>query len=137
MTGTSFTPALEFIADYIMEGNILLMPIVGSGKANITLVGLTVEHKIIGERIIRNQEVYFNVVEYYVELAPRRVIYNFDNLFNGDVILGQAVNIVMNENWQSVFKATQEGCQAQLGNIFKRIADQIFIRVPMDKIFLP
>lgn len=52
MIGTSFTPALEFIADYIMEGNILLMPIVGSGKGNITLVGFTVEHKIIASKLL-------------------------------------------------------------------------------------
>jgi hypothetical protein len=33
----SLTPKMEFIADYVMKGRILVLPIQGKGVANITM----------------------------------------------------------------------------------------------------
>lgn len=37
MITDSFTPTLGFLADYVMSGRILLLPIQGKGKCNVTM----------------------------------------------------------------------------------------------------
>lgn len=129
------TPRVNLAGDYTMTGRILLLPIVGHGKANITMVNLKTVHELIGEPIKKNGQVYIRFKEYNIKLIPARVYLNFENLFNGDRLLGNQMNRFMNDNWELIFNELKGGYEETLSYVFKEVTNKLFTKVPMDTIF--
>ncbi|XP_035448948.1 protein takeout [Spodoptera frugiperda] len=132
----SITPKMEFIADYIMKGRILLLPIQGKGAANITMVNLVVKHDLIGEPVVKDGQTYMHIKEYRVKFIPQKVELYFSNLFNGDKALGDTMNQFLNSNSDLVFNELKESYEKSLSSVFQNVTNEIFDRVPMNKIFL-
>ncbi|KAH9640854.1 hypothetical protein HF086_014440 [Spodoptera exigua] len=114
----SITPKMEFIADYIMRGRILLLPIQGKGVANITMVNLVVKHDLIGEPVVRDGETYMHIKDYRVKFIPQKVV------------------LFLNSNSDLVFNELKESYEKSLSSVFQNVTNEIFDRVPMNKIFL-
>jgi len=131
----SKTDRIEMIGDYEMSGRILLLPITGSGKANITLLNTKIEHRLIGEPFERDGVKYMRLKEYRVELNPKRVYMHFENLFN-DPLLSQTMNRFLNDNWELVFNELKIGYAKSFGKIFRNISNKLFEKIPFDSIFL-
>nr|XP_026501367.1 protein takeout-like [Vanessa tameamea] len=131
----SITPKMEFIADYIMKGRILVLPIQGKGVANITMVNLIVKHDLIGEPIKKDGETYMHIKDYKVKFIPEKVSLQFSNLFNGDKRLGDQMNLFLNENSELVFNELKDSYEKSLSSVFQDITNKIFDKVPMNKIF--
>ncbi|XP_047522660.1 protein takeout [Pieris napi] len=131
----SLTPKMEFVADYVMKGRILVLPIQGKGMANVTMVNLVVKHDLIGEPIERDGETYMRIRDYRVKFIPKKVHFQFTNLFNGDKRLGDRMNLFLNENSDLVFNELKEAYEKSLSSVFQDVANKIFNAVPMNKIF--
>ncbi|XP_013168050.1 PREDICTED: protein takeout-like [Papilio xuthus] len=131
----SITPKMDFIADYVMKGRILVLPIQGKGVANITMVNLVVKHDLIGEPVIKDGETYMHIKDYKVKFIPERVILHFSNLFNGDKALGDNMNKFLNQNSDLVFNELKESYEKSLSSVFQDVTNKIFDKVPMNKIF--
>ncbi|XP_023941992.1 protein takeout [Bicyclus anynana] len=131
----SITPKMEFIADYVMKGRILVLPIQGKGVANITMVNLVVKHDLIGEPVVRDGQTYMHIKDYRVKFVPDKVHLHFSNLFNGDKRLGDQMNIFLNENSDLVFNELKESYEKSLSSVFQDVTNKIFDKVPMNKIF--
>lgn len=135
--GESFTPKMEFAGNYGMEGKILFLPITGKGKGNVTFVGLTARHDLQMEPIKKEDgKVYWSVKNYKIKFSPKRAIFDFQNLFNGDKLLGKAMNEVLNTNWQLILTEILPSYEKKFGLIFKDLANKIFLNVAMNEIFL-
>ncbi|XP_059054778.1 protein takeout [Achroia grisella] len=132
----SLTPKMEFIADYVMKGRILVLPIQGKGVANITMLNLVVKHDLVGEPVTRNGTTYMHMRDYRVKFIPQRVLLHFSNLFNGDKRLGDQMNSFLNENSELVFNELKESYEKSLSSVFQDVTNKIFDKVPMNKIFL-
>ncbi|KAM3957869.1 protein takeout [Aphomia sociella] len=132
----SHTPKMEFIADYVMKGRILVLPIQGKGIANITMLNLVVKHDLIGEPVTRDGQTYMHMRDYRVKFIPQRVLLHFTNLFNGDKRLGDQMNIFLNENSELVFNELKESYEKSLSSVFQDVTNKIFDKVPMNKIFI-
>ncbi|XP_063832850.1 protein takeout [Ostrinia nubilalis] len=132
----SITPKMEFIADYVMKGRILVLPIQGKGIANITMINLVVKHDLVGEPVVRDGQTYMHIRDYKVKFIPQRVLLNFSNLFNGDKRLGDQMNIFLNENSELVFNELKESYEKSLSSVFQDVTNKIFDKVPMNKIFI-
>ncbi|XP_060647528.1 protein takeout isoform X2 [Drosophila nasuta] len=131
----SKTDRIEMIGDYEMSGRILLLPITGHGKANITLVNTKIEHRLIGEPFEKDGVKYMRLKEYRVAMEPKRVYLQFENLFN-DKTLSEGMNRFLNENWETVFNELKVGYSKSFGLVFKELSNKIFEKVPFDNIFL-
>lgn len=131
----SKTDRMQILSDYTMSGRILLLPITGSGKSNITLTNTRIEHRLIGEPYEKDGVKYMKLKEYKIEFHPKRVYMNFENLFN-DKTLSETMNKFLNDNWETVFSELKLGYQKNMGKIFKDLSNKIFTKVPFDKIFL-
>ncbi|XP_037974549.2 protein takeout [Plutella xylostella] len=131
----SRTPKMEFIADYVMRGRILVLPIQGKGVANITMVNLLVKHDLIGEPVQRDGQTFMHIKDYKVKFIPEKVILSFTNLFNGDKRLGDQMNLFLNENSELVFNELKDSYQKSLSSVFQDVTNKIFDKVPMNKIF--
>uniref|UniRef100_A0A1A9ZY56 Protein takeout n=1 Tax=Glossina pallidipes TaxID=7398 RepID=A0A1A9ZY56_GLOPL len=131
----SLTKRIEMLGDYEMSGRILLLPITGSGKSNLTLVDAQIEHRLIGEPYEKDGRRYMRLKDYQITMNPKRVYMHFDNLFN-DALLSQTMNRFLNDNWETVFNELKGGYSKSFGSIFRDISNLIFEKVPMDEIFL-
>ncbi|XP_055908345.1 protein takeout [Eupeodes corollae] len=131
----SKTDRMQIFGDYTMTGRILLLPITGNGKANITLVNTKIEHRLIGEPYEKDGVKYMKLKDYKIEFHPKRVYMNFENLFN-DKTLSETMNRFLNDNWETVFSELKIGYQKNMGKIFRDLSNKIFTKVPFDRIFL-
>ncbi|XP_072934105.1 protein takeout [Epargyreus clarus] len=131
----SLTPKMEFVADYVMKGRILVLPIQGKGVANITMLNLVVKHDLIGEPVERDGQTYMHMKDYKVKFIPQRVLLHFSNLFNGDKRLGDQMNLFLNENSDLVFNELKESYEKSLSSVFQDVTNKIFDKVPMNRIF--
>lgn len=131
----SYSPQVEFVADYKIDGKILLLPIKGSGKSNITMFNLITHTVITCETFEKKGETYLKAKKYDVKFIPEKVSLRFDNLFNGDSILGEQMNKFLNENSNLLFKELQGPYEESFGLVFRKITNDIFTRVPMNKLF--
>lgn len=118
-----------------MSGRILLLPITGSGRANLTLVNTKIEHRLIGEPYEQDGVKYMKLKDYKVAFDPKKVHIHFENLFN-DKLLSETMNRFLNENWEIAFNELKSGYSKSFGKIFKEISNRIFTKVPFDQIFL-
>lgn len=126
------TPRVNLAGDYTMTGRILLLPIIGNGRANITMVNLKTVHELIGEPVKKNGETYIHFKEYNIKLIPGRVHLNFENL---DRFLGTQMNRFMNDNWELIFNELKGGYEETLSYVFKDVTNKLFSKVPMSTIF--
>lgn len=99
-------------------------------------VNTKINHTIYGEPVERKGKTYWNFKEYTVTLRPDKVLFNFENLFDGDVRLGTEINKVLNENWNEVFTDVRDGYEKSFGIIFHGLANRVFSRVSIKDIFL-
>ncbi|CAH1968647.1 unnamed protein product [Acanthoscelides obtectus] len=132
----SVTPYLRLQGHYTMKGRILLLPIVGDGQCNITLINTKINHTLTAEEKIKKGKVFWTFKEYTITLEPEMMSYNFDNLFDGEQALGDNINKVLNENWSEVFADVREGYEKGIGAIFHNLANRVFSIVPLDEIYL-
>jgi hypothetical protein len=127
--------SLQLIGDYMMKGQILVLPIDGEGKCNVTMVNPNVYTQMKGKYFEKDGEKYLNATTFEIDLKPRKAYFNFENLFKNDKKLSDTINHFMNENWQLVIDNLIPGYEKSLGLVFKDEANKIFNNVPFNKIF--
>jgi hypothetical protein len=132
----SFSDRLDFSGHYTMNGQILVLPIRGEGFANVSMKSLTTRHELHGEYFTgADGNKYINIISYKIKFMPKSVTFRFDNLFNGDELLGKTMNKFMNDNWEPVFAGIIPGYEDHFGKKFKDVANSLFHQVPYDLIF--
>lgn len=129
------TDNLEIYGDYTMFGQILVLPIRGEGKANITMYNVTGIIDIRGEYFDKDGETYINVTMFKITLKSKNASFLFENIFKGDPVLSATINNFMNENWELVINTLLPGYEQRLGERFRVISNNIFHRIPMKMIF--
>ncbi|XP_076231190.1 take-out-like carrier protein [Calliopsis andreniformis] len=137
LSSDSLNPQVDFVADYTIDGKVLLLPVRGSGKSNITMYDLKTHNDIYCEKYQKNGETYLRIKKYVVKFSPKRVTLQFDNLFDGDSLLGEQMNRFINENSDLLFKELQAPYEETFGLVFTKISNDIFSRVPLNKVFPP
>lgn len=137
LSSDSLNPQVDFVADYKVDGRILLLPVRGSGKSNITMYNLRTHNDIYCEKYQKNGETYLRVKKFDVKFSPARVTLQFDNLFDGDTVLGDQMNRFINQNSDLLFKELQAPYEETFGLVFAKISNEIYSRVPFNKIFPP
>ncbi|KAK0176778.1 hypothetical protein PV328_000883 [Microctonus aethiopoides] len=131
----SFNPEISFDADYTIDGRLLLLPIRGNGKANITMYNMKSTNTYYGEKFEKNGEIYMKIKKFLVKLSPEKIHLHFSNLFNGDKLLGNQMNKFLNANSDLLFNEMRAPYEETFGNVFTKIANDVFSKVPFNKIF--
>ncbi|KAF2900826.1 hypothetical protein ILUMI_05365 [Ignelater luminosus] len=78
---------------------------------------------------------YLKAKDVKVELKPERAEFNFENLFNGDAQLGDAMNKVLNDNWETVYQDVKEPIEDSTATIVRDYANKFLTKVPYDELF--
>lgn len=131
----SMTKSIEIIGDYTMNGQILVLPIKGVGKARNSMTDVKSLIDIRGEFFDRDNQTYINITSFKMKLTPQGASFNFENIFKGDPQLTETINLFMNDNWEVVEQTLLPGYETQLGDRYRDIANKIFNVVPLKMIF--
>lgn len=61
---------------------------------------------------------------------------HFENLFNGDKLLGDTTNTFLNENWADILKEMKRVFRDTIGGILKNIIGSVFAAYPYTYFFV-
>ncbi|CAH0553015.1 unnamed protein product [Brassicogethes aeneus] len=122
--------------NYEISGKILILPIEGQGKLNITVVNGLFTYEFTIAKEIKNGVEYAKVTNDILLMDIERVFFNFENLFNGDKILGDQINKFLNENWQDVLNEAGGAAIEVLKGACKNSLNGLFLKVPYNELFL-
>ncbi|XP_069683199.1 protein takeout-like [Periplaneta americana] len=125
-------PQLKVLGTYIISGQILLLPIRGTGNINITLVDTKcmVRNNATLKKINGTDHLVLNSA--MVHLDPKRMYIYLDNLFNGDKDLGDEMNKLLDENWKEVFDEITPHIAASFLEMFRELTNAISKQYPYD-----
>ncbi|XP_012534788.1 protein takeout [Monomorium pharaonis] len=131
----TFNSQVDFVADYKLSGRILILSLQGEGKCNISMHDLRTTHVAYFEKFERDGEIYMRTKKYIVKFFPKHVDLQFNNLFSGDQILGDQIQKFLRDNSEIIFKELQGPFEEAFGFVFAKITNDIFTRVPLNKLF--
>uniref|UniRef100_A0A0A9WER5 Protein takeout n=2 Tax=Lygus hesperus TaxID=30085 RepID=A0A0A9WER5_LYGHE len=132
---TSFTPHIQMEASYVMDGQVMVVPIKGSGHASYNFTDVTSEDSVTFKKVKRNGKTYLTVHSYKLRIEPKGAHSYFSNLFNGDKRLGDATNNFLNENWYEAFNSFRSLPEKAFGDFFRNQLEQVCKLYTFDEIF--
>ncbi|XP_015364140.1 PREDICTED: protein takeout-like [Diuraphis noxia] len=125
-----------FLGKYSVSGQVLILPIKGDGDANITVNGITFTYLYDYNLVKRaNERDYVDIVKSELKFDAKGMKLKLDNLFNGDKLLGDNMNLFLNENWQDLLKEFGPAIGDAFGTIMKNTLGSVSDLVPYDFIF--
>ncbi|XP_015520401.1 protein takeout [Neodiprion lecontei] len=135
LTSDSYNPQVDFVADYELDGQVLVLPIHGKGHSNITMIGLHAKNTIYCDTHVKDGETYLRIKKYDIKFHPERVLMHFGNLFDGDNALAEQMNTFIAQNSDLLFKELQASYEETFGLVFAKLGNEVFSRIPMNKLF--
>lgn len=125
-------PRLRIKAKYNLKGNILLLPLVGSGDVAMALKDV---HTAVFTKIsLRNEtttgDEIIHIDEMKVSFQVGAMRIHLKNLFNGNEILGGSINSFLNQNGNEVIAELRPDLELGLADIFHGLWNNVFSKMP-------
>ncbi|XP_025834597.1 protein takeout isoform X2 [Agrilus planipennis] len=130
-----YLPELQIEAYYTVDGKLLLMPVKGEGpmKANITHVVTKV--KLEGETFESNGERFLKYTSMVMKVTVGGGHVLFSNLFSGDKLLNDVINLTINNNFDAFLKELLPVIEKSLSAVFLDISNKIVNKFTFDQLF--
>lgn len=123
------------VGTYSLQGQFLFLPIVGTGRGNISLIEPVWSMKFKGNAFERNGEIYLKIQKTKIVFDALGLKLQFDNLFNGDKVLGDDMNRVLNENWKEIYSEVKDPVTRVFQDVYFETIQKVFDNVPYKKLF--
>ncbi|RZC42392.1 takeout, partial [Asbolus verrucosus] len=133
----TLTPKVVMEADYTMNGQLLLFPINGHGKCKNVLYDVQGEFKAKCEKYMKKNKRHVRVSDFDFKVKPKSVVFDFENIVDGNEQLSKQVVKTLNENALDVYADVGSAFDEVMGTIWKQTINQVFSRVPEEELFLP
>lgn len=128
-------PYLYTAADYTLNGRILVLPISGSGDSWNNYTDVTATGSLIGHKESRDGKEYMKLDQFKFSIEVAHADIRFNKLFNGNKELGDAMNKVLNTNWETVFKELKPVVDEAFTAILTDVARKVFDSFPFAELF--
>ncbi|CAK9807231.1 Protein takeout [Anthophora plagiata] len=134
-----YIPRLEMIANYNLNGRIMMLPIRGNGlgRGNFTDIDAIIMLQLQRYTNDRTGLVHQRVEDIYVDFNIGHATIQLNNLFDGDETLSAAMNLFLNDNWKIVVAEIRPKLEETIADIVKNFADAIFTVFPEDVLLPP
>ncbi|XP_063926422.1 protein takeout-like isoform X2 [Zophobas morio] len=132
----SYGNLVRMEADYKMSGQLLLFPINGHGKSNNTLYECEAVYNTRCEKYTKRNQKHIRMTDFVLKLKPKRIVFGFENLIDGNEQFSNEVLKTINENSEQVYADVAPAINEAIAKIEKEIVNQVFSRVPEDELFL-
>ncbi|XP_050456572.1 protein takeout [Cataglyphis hispanica] len=129
-------PNLSVQGKYDIDGKILLLPIRGSGPTNGNFSNCFGIAKIQSERFFDENGIEkIRVVDFKMKISVDKGTLKFDNLFNGEPILGDLINSSINKNFDLFMVEFLPLVEMALSDAFKKISNNIIQQFSFTQLF--
>ncbi|KAJ3651256.1 hypothetical protein Zmor_017306 [Zophobas morio] len=129
-------PNFRMDFNYEVHGQVMLASVYGNGTGWIIFrnddhLGLTFK---FGE--YKNKgKTYFNIVSQQLNMQPRDIDFDFQNLFDGDEELADRMKTLLRDNVLELYDDLRTGYEEAFGKVFAYIFEKILEKVPVFDIF--
>lgn len=128
-------PLLRLVGVYDINARVLVVPIKGEGKfyANATncIVNGVLRADITNEN--GQKRMHFTGLDLKLQIGDYNL--RLDNLFNGDAVLSQGVNNILNENKKEFIEAATPFIERKVSEIILDIANNVVKNFEYDQVF--
>uniref|UniRef100_A0A1A9WN59 Protein takeout n=1 Tax=Glossina brevipalpis TaxID=37001 RepID=A0A1A9WN59_9MUSC len=128
-------PRIDFIGSYLMKLNILLLNVHGQGKVRGFCENATALVKLRGIRYFEDNVELAKFTKMTMRININTFKMHLDNLFNGDPILSEVGNMIINDNQDLYLKEIIPGLQKALSQQFLETANMMLAYTTYDEMF--
>jgi len=128
-------PVLTLEGEYDVDARVLVVPIKGTGKFSANCTNPEGQAVLKGQLIDKDghREIRFTSFDFAIKIGDYNV--HLDNLFDGDEVLSQAANEVLNSNKQEFIEAALPFIQRKTAEILLEAANKITEDLDYDEVF--
>ncbi|RZF36621.1 hypothetical protein LSTR_LSTR007324 [Laodelphax striatellus] len=130
-----YLPWLYIEGGYSIKGQILVLPISGSGDSWSNYTTVTGKAVLTGHSESRNGEEYWGIDDLKFSINVKKATIHMNNLFNGNKQLGDAMNNFMSQNFDAVFQELKPVIDEAIAIILKDIIKKLFAKFPVKALF--
>ncbi|XP_034108395.1 uncharacterized protein LOC117570701 [Drosophila albomicans] len=130
-------PRIVFSGKYFMRLNLLLLDIQGKGTMRGYCESAKAAVKMRGTRYLRNGLEYVKFTKMTMRIQFKDFKLQLDNLFNGNGVLGEAGNALINDNQDLYLNEIVPGLERGLSKKFLDVANEILATATFDEMFPP
>lgn len=130
-----YMPLIHSVAHYKTTMKFFNVPLHGRGVNNSTIRGANAKMQIIANVVSRNGADYLDVQHVQTDIVLKKLSFDIHDKLNDNVVI-QAVNQVLNENWQDIFHEMKPDFERSIADTFKEIVKPMFDGIPYKSIFL-
>lgn len=132
-------PRFTLAGLYKSKGRVLLLPVSGNGKSNVTVTNLKVHYKYeFPSRKGADGKEYFDIVNTDIAITGAdHMVVDFENIFNGDPVIGRQINVFLNENWRELIREMGPGMAEATGQVVLLVVKGLANHVPVNEMFAP
>lgn len=121
--------------DYDIKGQILVLPISGSGPSWSNYTNVRGQATITGHELIKKNKTHFGMDDMRFDLDVGHATIHMDNLFNGNKALGDTMNNFMSENWKAVYSELKPVIDEAVSSLLRDVARRVFDKFPLEELF--
>ncbi|EFA05352.1 uncharacterized protein LOC663271 [Tribolium castaneum] len=133
----SLTPVVRMEADYKINGKLLIFTLNGEGKCNNTFWDVEGANHFKCERYTKKGKTHLRMTEHVFKFNPKKVIFSYDNIINGNEQLSQQIMKTINENSLTVYADFGAAIEQVMATVWSQNINEVFARVPEEELFLP
>ncbi|XP_026319154.1 protein takeout-like [Hyposmocoma kahamanoa] len=129
--------SVVLVGDYTIGGRLLILPVEGEGKYRIKIRDLIVTVKYdVGEKIM-DGDVYWTLPKWtHSTELQGGAEFQFQNLFNGNKQLSDAVHQFANQNWKDIFQEVAPPIVREIVTAIVLEVSKFFTKVPLKELAL-
>ncbi|XP_077289009.1 protein takeout-like [Arctopsyche grandis] len=128
-------PHLHFEGNYKMDMQILLLNLHGKGDIIGNFTNYLCDVTMKGHKIMRDGEEYLEFDKMKIKLTVGDAQIHLSNLFNGDPVLGEATNRIINENSKVFIGEISPVLEKSLAELFTDISNKITLKFTYKELF--
>ncbi|XP_017773965.1 PREDICTED: protein takeout-like [Nicrophorus vespilloides] len=128
------TPLMQLDGHYDISGRILVLPISGNGTSQIKFDGCHFIYDFDYDLVDIEGKQYAQLKNDNIEFTPKKIHFDFKNLFNGNVQFGTEMNKVLNENWEEVGKEVSPAINKTIKTIITSVFNKFLSKIPFDEL---
>mgnify|MGYP005985285769 CR=1 FL=1 len=83
----------------------------------------------------KNGQKYFNILSQQLDMQPRDLDFDLQNLFDGDEEAADRVKKIFKQNALDIYHDVKSGYEEAFGKVFAYLFEKILEKVPVSNIF--
>ncbi|XP_066257274.1 protein takeout-like [Euwallacea similis] len=125
-------PLLDIKSKYNLKGQILVLPLLGHGNCDLKLFNIRTRIYANLTFVEKEEQEIMYIENLKVKFRVGGLRVQFENLFNGNKILGHTVNAFINQNGLEIVGELEESIADSLARIFTKLLNNVFVKIPTD-----